>query len=569
MKRGLYSLLIAVLCLGASWAAWQGNPVEERPLSRYCPEGALLYVQANDFSSLLSEWNDSPQKRQWIKTANYEVFSNSRLSLRLKAASDQFAAAAGLPPDANFLKQAAGRQSALAIYDIGKLQFLYVTRLSAARLRESALWQSRGKFETRNAAGNAFFLRRDPESKAEVVFAVSGDHLLLTTREDLMAGALELMAGSKGRSIETEQWWASSVRAAGPAGDLRMVLNLEKIAPSPYFRSYWIQRNVADMKQYSSAVSDLFRSGKEYREERVLMKAVPPAEGPAENDGARGVAELARLVPAQAGVYEVKADPSATECFARLEAKILAPHLGPPAAGKLAPEVALTNGETGTSSDLETRIDQAASPQTVLSNSGGPLKDLLQKNRVRALLEVQATERDKDGVFVRFHSAFGLLGELDWNEAAVRRALVDFAKPGLTAGELGVEWQRRSGAQELNGLWSLLTAGRGKYLFLSDQAGLLDAMLAGMNRQVAWQPALFVGGFDDGRERENFARLTGLLDRSANGGGAVPGMARTPEFFSENLRSLGAALADVRSEKIVVRDAGDKVLQTVTYEWLH
>ena len=569
MKHGLFLLPMGVICLGASWAAFQSTPPEVPPFSRYCPEGALLYVQAKDFSSLLSEWNDSPQKRQWVKSANYEVFSNSRLLLRLKGASDQFTAAAGLPPDANFLKQAAGRQSALAIYDIGKLQFLYITQLSSGSSMESALWRSRSRFETRNAAGTTFFFRRDLESGAEVAFAVSGDHLLLATREDLIAGALELIAGSKGRSTEAEQWWAQSVAAAGPAGDLRMVLNLEKIVPSPYFRSYWVQRNIAEMKEYSSAVSDLFRSDKQYREERVLMKKVVPAGGTAENDGAAGVAELARLVPAEAGIYEVKANPSPADCFALLETKILAPDLGPPAAEKLASQVALTNGETGSGSDLETRIDQAAVPQAVLGDTGAPLKDLLRKNRVRALLQIQATERDKDGVFVRFHSAFGLLNESDWNEAAVRASLVDTAKPSLTAGGLGVEWQGRQGTQELNGLWDLIIAVRGKYLFVSEHPALVDAMLAGMNRPVALNPALLVGGFDHGHERENFARMTGLLDRSGNDAGAAPQMGHPPEFFSQNLRSLSSTLSDVASEKIVVRDAGDKVLQTVTYEWIH
>jgi len=567
MKRGLFFLLIAGICLGVSWAAFQSTPPQEPPFSRYCPAGALLYLQAKDFSSLLSEWSDSPQKRQWVKSANYKVFSNSRLLLRLKAASDQFTAATGLPPDASFLKQVAGRQSALAIYDIGKLQFIYITELSSGSSMESALWQSRSKFETRNAAGTTFFFRRDAES--EVTFAVSGDHLLLATREDLMAGALQLLAGSKDRSIEAEPWWAQSIAAAGPAGDLRMVLNLEKIVPSPYFRSYWVQRNITEMKEYASAVSDLFRSGKEYREERVLMKKVGAGGGTAENDGAAGVAELARLVPAQAGVYEVKANPSPADCFALLETKVLAPHLGPAAAEKLAPQVSLTNGETGSGADLESRIDQAGMPQSVLSDSAAPLKDLLQKNRVRALLQVQTTERDKGGVFVRFHSAFGLLAESDWNEAAVRASLVDFAKPGLTAGQLGVEWQTRSGAQELNGVWNLIIAVRGKHLFVSDQPALLDAMLAGMNQKVAMKPALYAGGFDHGRERENFGRLTSLLDRSGNELSTAPGMAHSPEFFSENLRSLSSTLADVSSEKIIVRDAGDKVLQTVTYEWIH
>ena len=58
-----------------------------------------------------------------------------------------------------------------------------------------------------------------------------------------------------------------SVTAAGAVGDLRMVLNLDKIVPSPYFRSYWVQQNVTDMRAYTAAVSDLFRSKQEYREE--------------------------------------------------------------------------------------------------------------------------------------------------------------------------------------------------------------------------------------------------------------------------------------------------------------
>lgn len=567
MKRGIVFLLIGTICLGVSWAAFQSVLPEEPAFSRYCPAGALLYLQAKDFSSLLSDWNSSPQKQQWVKSANYEVFSNSRLLLRLKQVSEQFTAAAGLPPDANFLKQMAGRQSALAIYDIGKLQFLYITQLSAGGSAQSGLWQTRAKFETRNAGGVTFYSRRDPESGTEVAFAVNGDHLLLATREDLMAGALQLMAGSKDRTVEAEQWWSQSVAAAGPAGDLRMVLNLEKIVPSPYFRSYWIQKNITDVKQYSGAVSDLFRSGSEYREERVLLKKAPPAGAGSENDGAAGVADLIRLVPPQAGVYEVKANPTAGECFELLETKILAPHLGPAAAEKLAPQVALNNGETGSGSDLETRIDQVTVPQSVLSDSGASLKELFQKNRVRALLQVQATERDKEGVFVRPHSGIALFGESDWNETAVRSSLIDFVRPGLTAGQLGVDWQARPGSQQLNGLWELDTAVRGKYLFVADHSGLLNQLLGNMNQKAALKPALFAAGFDHGRERENFSRLTELLDRSGNDAGDPAGRGHTPEFFSENIGSLSSTLAGVASEKIVVRDAGDKVLQTVTYEW--
>lgn len=567
MKRAIVFLLLGVIGLGVSWAAYHSAEGEEPAYSRFSPPGALLYLQAKDFSTLLSEWNGSPQKQQWLKSANYEVFANSRLLLRLKGASDQFAAAAGLPPDLNFLNQVAGTQSAVALYDIGKLQFLYITRLPSSSSMQSALWQARSKFETRSAGGVSFFYRRDPGSEAEVAFAFNGDHLLLATREDLLAGALRLMAGSKDRTIEAEQWWSQSAGATVPAGDLRLVLNLEKIVPSPYFRSYWVQGNITDMKQYGAAVSDLFRAGKEYREERVLVKKSPSGGEASSETGPAAVADLVRLVPAQAGIYQARANPSASECLELLETKILAPHLGPAAVEKLAPQVQLTNGETGGGSDLETRIDQAP---VQLSSTAVPsisLKDLFEKNQVRAVMQIQSTDRDKDRVFVRIHSAVVLLGNAEWNEAVIRSALADFVRPGLTAGQLGVDWQARSGAQELNGLWALAVAVRAKYLFISDASALLDGMIAKMNEKAALKPALYAAGFDHGRERENFARLTTLLDRSGGERSTYSGAGHIPEFFSENIASLSSALAGVSSEKIVVRDAGEKVLQTVIYEW--
>ena len=564
MKRAIIFVLIVAACLGVSWGAYQATTAPPAPaLSRYFPSGALLYLQAKDFSSLLSRWDNSDENRLWLKSNNYEVFSRSRLFLRLKDANTEFSKAAGVPTDANLLRQVAGKQSALAIFDIGKLEFLYITRLPSASSMQSTLWQTRAKFETRNAGGVTFYLRRDPESEREVAFAVTGEYLLLATREDLLAGALQLMASGDARSIEAEPWWSQSVAAAGPEGDLRMVLNLEKIVPSPYFRSYWVQQNITDMKQYSAASSDLTLSGKEFREERVLLPKTAANGDTSVGAGPLGVADIVRLVPAQAGLYEAKANPAPLDCLALLETKILAPHLGPGVAEKLAPQVELTNGETGSSTDLETRIDQQPVKAAVAENSEASLKDLLVKNPVSAMLQVETTEQDNDGVFVRMHSAVALLGQSEWNESAVRSALVDFVRPSLTTGDLGTEWQKNGEHIELNGLWTLSVAVRGKYLLISDHGGLLTGMRANANQKTTLKPAVFVAGFDHQREKGNFARLTGLLDRPAGGSGA----GSTPSFFSDNIASLSSALGSLSSERIVVRDSGNKVSQTVTYEW--
>jgi len=94
------------------------------------------------------------------------------------------------------------------------------------------------------------------------------------------------------------------------------------------------------------------------------------------------------------------------------------------------------------------------------------LKDLLDKTQILASLQVQSTERDKAEVFVRIHSAIVLVAASDWSEAGVQLALADFVRPGLTASQLGVSWQQKSGYQQLDGLWPLVTSVRGKYLIV-------------------------------------------------------------------------------------------------------
>ena len=564
MKRIATILCVIFAIAGMGWAAYRAAAPSVAPLSKYVPAGPLLYLEAKDFSSLLDDWNSSTQKKQWIQSSSYDVFARSRLFLRLRGASDQFAAAAGLSPDMNFLSQVSGGHSVLALYDIGNLQFLYITYLPLAKSMETTLWQTRAKFEPRSAGGVDFYLRRDPESKREVAFAVSGDYLLLATREDLMAGALQLMSGKQDRTVEDEQWWEQSTSAARQAGDLRLVLDLEKLVPNGYFRTYWVQQNITDLSQYSTAVSDLFRSSPEYREERVLIRKKDPEQATSA-DGLAAAADLARLVPDDAGVYEAVANPKADLCLSLLETKLLAPHLGPQPPPQTAPQVQLTSGEQGGASDLETRIDQASSEHTVTLQSTTALKSLLNDAPVLASMQLQSSTRDPAGVFVRIHSAVVLIGANDWNESVVHSALADFVQPGLTASQLGVQWQQKGGYKELDGLSPLAASVRGKYLLISDDAGLMETLLTNFSRRSEHKPAEFIGAFNHRHERANFARFANFVDRPGMTGG--DGAGRQPQFFSGNIASLSTTLGGVSAEKIEVHSEGNKVRQSVTYEW--
>ena len=63
------------------------------------------------------------------------------------------------------------------------------------------------------------------------------------------------MPGEKPPAVNQDPWFRESVHAAGAPGDLRLVMNLETIVRTPYFRSYWIQRSNAMLKPYWAGIA--------------------------------------------------------------------------------------------------------------------------------------------------------------------------------------------------------------------------------------------------------------------------------------------------------------------------
>jgi hypothetical protein len=577
MKRATL-ILSALLAFGVmAWSARQAVAPAPASLSVFMPHGAILFIEARDFSSLLQEWNASAVKQDWLKSENYGVFSKSRLFLRLQEAQQQFAAAAGIPPDMKFVAQAAGKQSALGLYDIGNLEFLYVSRVAASDATQSALWQGRGKFQTRSAGGITFYVRTDPESHRVVAFASTNDYLLLATREDLMAGALASLAGGKEPGIGDERWFQSALAAAGQPGELRMFLNLEKIIASPHYRSYWIQRNTGQMRAFSAAVCDLHREGSTFREERVLLRreqaeakdaaaASVPAITP---EGQQAVARLLSLVPPDAGVYRAVANPVAEEALSLVWGKLLGSNLSSAPESKLAPSVQLTGGVVGSSGDLETRIDV---PPVVVVNTTdrlAALRGLVEKAGVLAALQVQSTRRDPDTSLVQIRSAIILAAANPWDAEAARQALrTSLAE--ITTQDLGLGW-RRGGKDsgeyyELDGQFPLRLAIRGKYLVLSNDAAFLNSILMKKVEERPGAQAGYAAGFSHRLEMDNFAGLTRDLDSTGTADGQwSSGSPLEPAFFSGNLASLSHVLAGVKSESLITREANGKVLQTVVY----
>lgn len=570
MKRILLSTM-SVLAFGvvAFWAVGQMGQMEAPQLPSLMPTGALLYIEAKDFSSLLKDWNQSAEKRTWLDGDDYREFSRSRLFQRLSQAQDEFSAAAGIRTGDSLLNAVAGAQSCLGLYDIGNLEFLYITRMSQHDAESTALWQLRAKFEQRSEGATQFYIRQDPQSKRVAAFAAVNGWMILGTREDLVAAVLDRLQSSKERSLAGEPWYADSVKqASGAPGDLRMALNLGKLVPSPYFRSYWVQQNITEMKQYASAVSDLYCSTQTYREERVLVRkpgiALPPSAD---------VSGLASLAPVEADFYSAQAilDPETVLTALRddlLEMKPAA--MAQPWSVPSAP----AETQAGSATMLDVRIDRA--PVIVAqSDPFDPLRTLLRSAQPKEMLQVGSSVASGKSGFVRIQSGLIVAAAQSWDAPAVQRAISAALQPGLTAGNMGVGWvERKDNAGSsfaLAGRVPLDFAIHGKLLYISNSAEVVNQMLLPRaSATSARQSGLtYTAVFrHSAGEQQNFDALFSRIDRAGSPAASETGN-QTPPFFSGNIESLSRMFENAESETVTERDQGAKVTETVSYDWKH
>lgn len=602
------TVLASILLIGtlAAVAAYQAiAPRAPAPtMAAMLPQGALLTIESPDFASLLQSWNRSPEQKAWLASDNYAVFSNSRLFSRLDDARAEFEAAARSSPtasaniDANFLTQGAGKQSIFAWYDVGNLEFLYITRIPSSQAANIALLQDRARWTARQSAGTTFYLRKTtggPVAAAEeqaqsaqgrartVAFAQvpdsGGDLLILATREDLIANALALVhPASNAASMATEPWYAEAATAlpqTGAVPALHMVLNLQRLVPLPAFRSYWVQRNVTAMKQYRAAVSDLYTEKNRLREERaLLLNSTESAGEPAQ------LASLAAIAPST-GVFRAVATHDPDTAVAALEEKLLGRAATIETPVTSAPDPTLEVAKSGSTSDLETRIDSPAPVSAAVSNRA--LADAVRSAGLDAMLTFSTAlpPSTSTGLWVPIHSAVVLQATAPWSAATIQTALQQSLRGALTTATLGIEFRAETSApqtgapQPINALTGprlLYFATSGKLCFFSDDRDLLATLLQAASRPASpAPPATLIAGFDHASQRAPYARLTALVDgtnlQPTRPQARETSVTATPTYFSGNLRSLSESFASFTSQRITQRLDGTTLRQTVTYDW--
>lgn len=535
MKRLItLCVLLGAVSIGC-WLRAQLAP-SVPPVAVDMPAGALLYLEAKDFGKLLAEWNNSREKAKWVASANYDVLSRSRLIGRLQQAQGELEQTAGVSAQMKLLEQVAGTQSAFAFYNLGALKFVYLTHLEHGRIEASDLWKQRAQYQPRDAAGIPFYVKQDQQTGRTVAFASKDDVLAIATDESLMATTLELLAGQAAPSLAKTEWF-QNITAGRRQGGLRLVYDLQTTERTPQFRTYWIQENETELKEYAAGISDLFETPDGFEEQRLLVRA-----GQAQPPTASAAMEtLVSAIEPGDSLYRAWANPSKEQLAASLEQVVygLAPAQNP-LADQTAPVAPVGFMQPVYAPGLETRIDQPP----VAKDARKPIDLLVQTitaMQSAALLHVQSTVALRDGVFIVPESAVAIAcGRAD--RGAVETALHNM---------LGA-------AVESGGLDPLAVRVQGNVLVIERGAGLIA------DRTVQSPPTAetYAAGYNHAAEWSKYTRLFRLIDGPA-GGARAPGQ---PAFFASNLQSLGDAVSRLQRASLKRTDNRNSIAETVLYE---
>jgi hypothetical protein len=554
--------LIGVLLLLAAGIVYLQTGAPSANLAAWMPSGALLYLEAPDFSKLLHDWDGSQIQTDWLASADYDEFSRSNLFTKLQEVYKQYGAAAGYLPDLKSVVGIAGSNAALALYDFRDVEFLYITRIGNSDFMKSQLYAVRDKFEQRRAGGTTFYLRSDAGSSRTVAFAFVEGYLVLATRDDLVAQALELINGAANPNIAADHWFHDSSALATRHGELRLVMNLESLVRSVYFRSYWIQRNVSALRHYSSGLADIERTDGNIVENRIFLQE-PDASDVAASGGS--VSGLLALVPPDAGLYKAWGALDPGDAARLVVRKLIAREEQIQPDWRQAAAAASPDATAGAESELETRIDEQPLPADAgATDSIAAVRGMVEKNGVKSVLLTQSSRTAE--TFVEMPAVIVLEGVSDWDITSVRSSLAAASGRLWTTAQIGAAWTNAiAGGQlieRLDGLGSLLFAVRGHRLFLGNDGRLLSSVLNRAGVAPDAGDLTYAAGFRRSRESANYERITGALDFALRPGDN----GRGPALLSNNIASLSRVFAIISEVRLSQQEQGGVTRQNIVYE---
>lgn len=209
------------------------------------PRGALVYMEAAHLPWLIEKWRSSGFKDRYLDSRNFDELGRRHLGLKLASRWNEFSDAAGLPIDLSTIAGFATKRAALALYDIGKLEFVFIADLSPESFEALRLLGDGSRFsEEKHEEGfRSFRVRVEADSgrqRQDLLFTHHKGRFILATSENLLARTLDNINKKPGKNRLSDHAPFRSLALRSPAGDLAVWADQAALSNDYYFKRYWL-----------------------------------------------------------------------------------------------------------------------------------------------------------------------------------------------------------------------------------------------------------------------------------------------------------------------------------------
>lgn len=260
------------------------------------PRGALVYAQFKDLPELIKQWDQSRLRQQYLDSANYKQFQHRHLALKLIERWEEFNNALGFPLDAAAISGAADTSGALAIYDIGRLDLVFIAPISEDKMAATKFFNSREQFEETELPDGTTYYRHEFEAdrgrqKQTFAFAAAKGKLILASNEQLLLRAIANINRKSHKDRLSDDPAFKTLSGIVNPHFATVWVDQAKLNDDYYFKHYWLMQNVADLKSIRAGMFDLELQDGQWIERRDFLIAGKPLQ----RSSQIAAAEIARM----------------------------------------------------------------------------------------------------------------------------------------------------------------------------------------------------------------------------------------------------------------------------------
>ena len=273
--KALTAIALAFICVGFVVLAKRNEPKSAYALAEELPRGAFVYVQFSNLPAMIQEWDRSQLKERYLNSTNYQQLQRRHLPLKLISRWEEFNNALGFQFDLPAITGAAERGAAIAVYDIGKLDLVFIAPLSEEKIALTQFFQNKDRFEEAESPDGAVYYRQAVEAdrgrqKQVLAFTALSGRFILATNEDLLLRTVaNLRRKNPKNTLAADPAFATLSRKVKPHF-LTVWVDQAKLNDDYYFNHYWLH-DVDQLKGIRAGMFDLEQQAGRWIERREFL----------------------------------------------------------------------------------------------------------------------------------------------------------------------------------------------------------------------------------------------------------------------------------------------------------